>query len=49
LNIPNEQSEYVNRRGADNTMAIKKGIKRPTLHRKLKIEQHEPHKTLETG
>ena len=27
----------------------KKGIKRPTLHRKLKIEQHEPHKTLETG
>ena len=26
----------------------KKRIKRPTLHSKLKIEQHEPHKTLET-
>ena len=24
LNIPKEQSEYVNWRGADNTMAIKK-------------------------
>jgi hypothetical protein len=47
--MPKEQSEYVNWRGADNTMSIKKRIKRPTLHSKLKIEQHEPHKTLETG
>jgi hypothetical protein len=46
LKIPKGQSEAVNQRMTDNTMAKKKDEKRTnliykTLHRKLKIEQHE--------
>jgi hypothetical protein len=46
LKIPKGPSEAVNQRMTDNTMAKKKDEKRTnliykTLHRKLKIEQHE--------
>jgi hypothetical protein len=45
---PKGKSEAVNRRRTDNTMAKTKGTKGQTtmyeiLHRKLKIEKHEPH------
>ena len=47
--MPKGQSESINRR-TDNTMAKRKGTKGQatiykTLHRKQKIEQHEPSKT----
>ena len=46
LKIPKSDEEAVNRR-TDNTIVRKKGTKGQkmiykTLHRKLKIEQHEP-------
>ena len=46
--MPKEQSEAVNQRKTDNTKVKRKRSKRQTvvdksLHRKLKIEQHEPH------
>jgi len=48
LKIPKGQSEAVNQRRTDNTMTKGKSkqantTKNKTLHRKLKIEQHEPH------
>ena len=43
--VPNGQSEAVNGRRTDNTMAKIKGriSIHKTLQRKLKIEQHKPH------
>ena len=48
LKIPKGQSESVNQKRTDSTMANRKGAKGQTtinnaLHRKLTIEQHEPH------
>ena len=48
LKIPKGQSEAVNQRRTDNTMAKRKSkqaktTKNKTLHRKIKIEQHGPH------
>ena len=48
LKVPKGKSEAVNRRRTDNTMTKTKGTKGQTtmyeiLHRKLKIEKHEPH------
>ena len=48
LKIPKEQSESVNLRRTDNTIANRKRTKAKTtiyktLHQKLKIEQHEHH------
>jgi len=47
LKIPKGSSEAVNRRRADNAIAKRKRTKGKTtihkiIHRKLKIEQHEP-------
>ena len=48
LNIPKGQTDSASRRRIDTTMANRKGRKEQstiykTLHRKPKIEQHEPH------
>ena len=48
LKIPKGQAEAVNRRTTSNTLAKRKKTKEQTmicrtLHRKLQIEQHEPH------
>jgi hypothetical protein len=48
LKIPKVQSQSINRRRTDNTMAKGKTTKGQTtiyktLHRKLKVEHHEPH------
>jgi hypothetical protein len=48
LQIPKRYSEALYQRRTDNAMAKEKKIKRQamifkTLHRKLKIEHHEPH------
>ena len=48
LTIPKGKAESVNRRRTDNTTAKRKSTNEQkkiynTLHRKLKIEQHEPH------
>jgi hypothetical protein len=50
LQIPKRYSEALYQRRTDNAMAKEKKIKRQamifkTLHRKLKIEHHEPTKT----
>jgi len=49
LQIPKGQSESINRRRTDNTMAKRKGTKGKTtiykpIHKTLKIEHHEPHR-----
>jgi hypothetical protein len=46
LKIPRGLSEFVNRRRTDNTIDKKKPIAMiyKTLHRKLTIKHHEPHK-----
>jgi len=50
LKVPKGESETVNQRRTNNTMAKIKGtigqtMIYKTLHRKLKIERHQPHKT----
>jgi hypothetical protein len=47
--LPKELSETINRSRKDNAMVKRKETKEQTTiykrsHRKLKIEQHEPHK-----
>ena len=47
-NITQEKSEAVNQRRTDNAMAKRKKTNRQTminktLHKKLRIQQHEPH------